>query len=693
MRDDVQVKIGAKDTGKKVRQDISRGVKGIASAAGLAGGAVGIALAAGKGIKMADEYQVLSTRIRTATKDTGDYEKVFAQLRATAIGTGSDFETTVATFQSLSRIREDLGATNDQMIALTQTTQQLGVIGGSSSEAMKNGMLQFNQAMAAGIFRAEEFNSIVENVPELAKRIGDGFGKTAGELRKMVLDGKLFSKDVANVLLKAAPEIADEFGNIPISLDRAFVSLKTSVGLAILKLDEASGITGSMAAGINALALELRLLSGDASAIERVTEKLEGMRETAADIQEAISDGDLSFWEKSTLGLQNIDAAKKALARLNQQIEISETSLENLKNSGDVGTIGGTGSAPEATDSEKSAEASRAAKLASFERFAQALKVKRLEAFDEDRLAQQASYDQELIDLDAKFEALDIKEGERAELEGSHKQAQRDLHLAHQAKISEIDRLAYEEGLALDAEQLALKIENEEIAREDEIARLLGFNDRKHQAEQMAIKRHEDEKLKIQFESAGKYSKLLVATSKLAKVQNVKNTKETLGALTDLTAGVANSSKTMFNINKAAALANAVVNTAQGVTSALADVPYPANLAAAAMVAAAGAAEIAAISSTSFGSGSGSSSFGGGTGIPSEATSTPNQSASDFFGDGADADDQDDLRGGREITVVLKGGDDAGSALIGMLRTEIEDNDEILIPEGSRQAAELGGSV
>lgn len=89
-----------------------------------------------------------------------------------------------------------------------------------------------------------------------------------------------------------------------------------------------------------------------------------------------------------------------------------------------------------------------------------------------------------------------------------------------------------------------------------------------------------------------------------------------IGTLADMTAGVAQHSKKMFALNKALSIASAVVNTAQGVTKALASYPPPISFVMAAAQAAAGAAQIAAIKGTQFEGG------GGGT-TPSAAGTTP----------------------------------------------------------------------
>lgn len=86
--------------------------------------------------------------------------------------------------------------------------------------------------------------------------------------------------------------------------------------------------------------------------------------------------------------------------------------------------------------------------------------------------------------------------------------------------------------------------------------------------------------------------------------------------LANMTAGVAQHSRTMFKINKIAGIANAVINTARGVTMALASYPPPISFAMAAAQAAAGYVQIQAIKNTQFGGG------GGGT-TPSVAGSAP----------------------------------------------------------------------
>lgn len=100
---------------------------------------------------------------------------------------------------------------------------------------------------------------------------------------------------------------------------------------------------------------------------------------------------------------------------------------------------------------------------------------------------------------------------------------------------------------------------------------------------------------------------------KFAAMSSQAQTKHVIDSLVTMTQGVATTNKTLFKINKAAAIAQAIVNTAEGVTKALSAYPPPLSFAMAAAQAAAGAAQIQAIRSAT---------FGGGT-TPSVAGSTP----------------------------------------------------------------------
>lgn len=132
-----------------------------------------------------------------------------------------------------------------------------------------------------------------------------------------------------------------------------------------------------------------------------------------------------------------------------------------------------------------------------------------------------------------------------------------------------------------------------------------------------------------------------------------------VGALEEITAGVAQHSKKAFQLNKLAAIANAIINTAQGATKALAQGGFF-GISMAAAVIAAGAAQIGAIKRTTFQGG------GGGT-TPSAAGSTPTVNGNPVASDRTitiRGVDKDQLFTGRQLVEMLNAAMKDGGKLV-----------------------------
>jgi tape measure domain-containing protein len=216
-------------------------------------GLVGIAAAylslrtAKKIFDEADAWNVLQSRIKTATKVTGDYVQVSKELYDITKDNGQQMDVTVALFQNLSRSAPELGATNREMLALTRTVEQLSIISGTTEANQRAGLLQFSQGLAGGVFRAEEFNSILENLPELANRIAKGMGLTVGQLRRAVIEGKVLSKDVFDAIQSQSQEINTQFNEMDDALVRASTARNTSISNYLAALDKVVNATQNLA--------------------------------------------------------------------------------------------------------------------------------------------------------------------------------------------------------------------------------------------------------------------------------------------------------------------------------------------------------------------------------------------------------------------------------------------------------------
>lgn len=198
------------------------------------------AMAALKTINIADEFVLQQARIRNATDSVEEFEKAFNGLRDISRNTGVGIEATVNIFQRLSFVRKEIAATTDEMLQFTDTVAKLGVISGASPDALKFGLTQLGQSLSSNLVRAEEFNSIMENIPAVGKQIADEFGITTGQLRLLVIEGKVLSSDVFAAILNSSQKVRAEFEKFPETVGRAWQGFLLDLGFAINGLNQAS---------------------------------------------------------------------------------------------------------------------------------------------------------------------------------------------------------------------------------------------------------------------------------------------------------------------------------------------------------------------------------------------------------------------------------------------------------------------
>lgn len=197
-----------------------------ASAAGVVTGigALGVAfvgLQAGLS-SFQDKYAQFEARLKNTLGSTLAARDAMDALSKSAQQTGISFQSGLESFARLARNAEDLGASNREILRLSETIQKLGVISGASQGEIGSGMLQLAQALAAGRLNGDELRSIMENMPALAKAIADGLGVGVGQLRAMGAAGELTGSKVFQALLSQTDKVNKEFGSLPDTTERAF---------------------------------------------------------------------------------------------------------------------------------------------------------------------------------------------------------------------------------------------------------------------------------------------------------------------------------------------------------------------------------------------------------------------------------------------------------------------------------------
>ncbi|RZV01084.1 UNVERIFIED_ORG: tape measure domain-containing protein [Serratia quinivorans] len=134
----------------------------------------------------------------------------------------SGIEATAALYGRLERATRSAGTSTADLAKLTTTINKGLVVSGATAEEASSTMIQLSQALASGVLRGEEFNSISENGSRLAVALADSLGVTIGQLRSMAAEGKLTTDVVVKGLLGQGDAIAKEFSNTVMTMGQAF---------------------------------------------------------------------------------------------------------------------------------------------------------------------------------------------------------------------------------------------------------------------------------------------------------------------------------------------------------------------------------------------------------------------------------------------------------------------------------------
>ncbi|HGL6674230.1 TPA: tape measure protein [Klebsiella pneumoniae] len=232
--------------------------------------------------QLSEEFTLLQARVTRLSSSSEKGARSFQQLVGIASATGASLGDTVNLWQQLTATLKTVGATNSDVNRLVMTLQKIGTIGGSSAQEMANALRQFMQSVASGRIQAEEFNSVLEQMPELARQIADGMGIPFNELRQLMLAGKLDIGEVLAAIEKRSDEINQQFETMPRTVSQATNALITQFGVAISKIDDAIGTSRYLAKLLDQTALSISVATGNVDPIVAIDAQLDSLNKKLA---------------------------------------------------------------------------------------------------------------------------------------------------------------------------------------------------------------------------------------------------------------------------------------------------------------------------------------------------------------------------------------------------------------------------
>lgn len=556
----------------------------------------------------ADNMSQLNSRIERLTGSASSASQTMQTLMNISSATGGSLQETQKLWESLSTALKDTGATNGQVLQLTETLQKIGRIGGSSTEEMANALRQFGQSISSGTVRAEEFNSILEQMPELVRQIATGMGVGVGELRQMMLEGKLSAEDALNAIQKQTGAVNAEFEKLPRTLSQANTALTNSFLSMVDSVNQATGASNGLVAVIDSIAAALDRLNGKTAS-------------AAAQISDLNSTADMFNRRARTwswLGLDGWEAQNKALAGLSNKAAMLVGDLAAVSKASQTAAntkpieikATATGSKPKAGKSSAQKEAEQYAKAQeSVNSKLDELKQKsELAASSTGELSKaQAMLNAQLsLGKDATLEQIRLAGVYAAKIwdtaNALKQQAQAQQANKAASQLIAQDKATPNDGMTFGAQDPFAEVNLQEQQKLDVYQQFrdadLISQQTYEQAKDAIAQEASDRRLQIQQNEIDQQRQFFNST--------LGSTQQFFGSMADAIgnySGEASSAyKAMFAISKGFMIAQAGMNLVMAISNAAA-LPWPANIPAIAAAAAQGAALVSQISSMNYGGG------------------------------------------------------------------------------------------
>ena len=263
--------------------------------------------------KAQDHWAKYEGQLRNTLGSTVAAREAIDALYKSAQGSGISFDSTVEAFNRMARNANDLGASNADILRLTETIQKLGVVSNASQGEISSGMLQLSQALSSGRLNGDELRSIMEQMPALAKAIADGLGVSVGQLRAMGANGELTGDKVFRSILQNTDKVNAQFRDMPDTTERAFQRVSDSWSKMLAQMGESANSSSFIQGILNATNGLIKVMSGGGGGPRMTAEAtelagLQSQRGRVAQLPGAEREGS-DTWRR----LQTIDAQIAAL--------------------------------------------------------------------------------------------------------------------------------------------------------------------------------------------------------------------------------------------------------------------------------------------------------------------------------------------------------------------------------------------
>lgn len=173
-------------------------------------------------VDLSDDLSSTKARLNLIVDDGGSVAELEKKIMASAQRSRASYLSTAKAVSQMGLMAGDAFANNDELIAFTETLNKQFVIAGANAAGAEAATLQLTQAMASGVLRGEELNSVFEQASNVIQSIADYLDVPIGKIREMAADGEITADIVKNAMISSTDEVNARFESMPLTWGQVF---------------------------------------------------------------------------------------------------------------------------------------------------------------------------------------------------------------------------------------------------------------------------------------------------------------------------------------------------------------------------------------------------------------------------------------------------------------------------------------
>ena len=142
------------------------------------------------------------------------------------------YQATADAVSKLGLMAGDAFSSSEEIIAFMEQVNKQFTIAGTEAAGIDAAMLQLTQAMGSGVLRGEEYNSILEQAPNIIQAIADYMEVPKGQLKDMAAEGLITADIVKAAMFAAADDTNAKFESMPMTFSQIWTSFQNTALMA-----------------------------------------------------------------------------------------------------------------------------------------------------------------------------------------------------------------------------------------------------------------------------------------------------------------------------------------------------------------------------------------------------------------------------------------------------------------------------